>query len=309
MEQFLYLMMILHWRMCMTNRYRLSSNAFERESDEEKIEPQKVFFLAVEGNVTEKEYFEGISANRKTLGINAIVDVEVLNRGRKDTNSAPQYVIELLEEYLHLRENGKESLLNDIPNEFVDKYGIEFIRKFLEASESLSKRERNEFVTDLLKIGYDINYRKYLDKYHNDLDEFGILIDRDVHTHSETNMKECIKYCRKKGYSCYIVNPCFEFWLLLHLCDVKKEYKNYFNELLSNKKVSDNHTFVSKEVSRKAHHGKSFINFRKNYMPYINIAIERAKEFATEEEDLIDNLGCNIWKLIEKMKSYKGLIQ
>ena len=106
----------------MKNRYRLSSNAFEREDEEDKVEPQKIFFLSVEGNDTEKEYFDGISANRRQLGINAVVDVQVLNRRRKDTNSAPQQVVELLEEYLRLRENGKESLIEDIPESFIQKY-------------------------------------------------------------------------------------------------------------------------------------------------------------------------------------------
>ena len=159
----------------MKNKYRLSSDAFERETEEEKIQPQKIFFLSVEGNATEKEYLEGISAYRTQLGIHAIVDVQVLGRRRKDTNSAPQQVIELLEEYLQLRESGKESLIADIPSGFVEKYGEDFIRRYLEESDGISKRKKNEFVTDLLKIGYDINYRKYLQKYNSSLDEFGMI--------------------------------------------------------------------------------------------------------------------------------------
>ena len=61
----------------MTNKFRLSSKAFEREEESEKVKPHKIFFLSVEGNVTEKEYFEGLSSNRVKLGINSIVDVEV----------------------------------------------------------------------------------------------------------------------------------------------------------------------------------------------------------------------------------------
>ena len=53
-------MMILYWGIHMRNKYRLSSNAFEREEEADKIEPQKVFFLSVEGNATEKEYFENL---------------------------------------------------------------------------------------------------------------------------------------------------------------------------------------------------------------------------------------------------------
>lgn len=52
--------------------------------------------------MTEKEYFDGLSKNRVKIGINAKVDVEVLRRGKKDTNSAPQQVIELLEEYISI---------------------------------------------------------------------------------------------------------------------------------------------------------------------------------------------------------------
>lgn len=296
--------MILYWGIHMRNKYRLSSNAFEREEEADKIEPQKVFFLSVEGNATEKEYFEALSANRKLLGINAIVDIEVLNRRRKDTSSAPEDVIELLEEYLRLRECGRESIVKDIPREFIKRYGIDFIQNYLNGEKEISRKQKNHFLTDLRKIGYDINYRKYLDKYHSDLDEFGILIDRDMDTHSEENMRECIKYCRNKGYACYIANPCFEFWLLLHLSDVKSEYSNRMLEIKENKKISDKHTFVSKEVSDKAHHGKSGINFKRNYMPYIDIAISRAKEFASGEDELVDNIGCNVWKLIEAMKNY-----
>ncbi len=289
----------------MKNKYRLSSNAFERETEQDKIEPQKIFFLSVEGNETEKEYFEGISANRHHLGINAVVDVEVLNRRRKDTNSAPWQVIELLEEYLRLRESGNETLIQDIPGEFIQKYGEAFIQNFLDNGQDITKRQRNEFVTDLFKIGYDINYRKYLQKYNSDLDEFGILIDRDMQTHSEANMLECIEYCKEKNYSCYIVNPCFEFWLLLHLSDVKEEYSDRLSDVKENKRISQNHTFVSKEVSLKAHHGKSGINFKKNYMAYIDTAIARAKEFASDETELVGSIGCNIWKLLEAMKKYK----
>ena len=288
----------------MKNKYRLSSTVYEREEEKDKIEPTKIFFLSVEGNATEKEYFEGVSAHRRRLGINAKVDVEVLKRSSKDTGSAPFQVIELLEEYLRLRETGNESLIKDIPVEFVKKYGIEFIQDYLDGKDTISRKSRNAFITELMKIGYDINYRKYLQNYRSDLDEFGILIDRDMQTHSEINMLDCIRYCKEKNYACYIANPCFEFWLLLHLSDVKSEYADKMDMIIENKKVSAAHTFVSREVSRKAHHTKSGINFQKNYMPFIDLAIKRAKEFVSDEIELVDNVGCNVWKLLEKMEKY-----
>lgn len=197
------------------NEYRLSSNSFERETDAEKIPPQKIYFIAMEGNVTEKEYFEGLSFYRSALGINAKVDVLVLNRSRQDNNSAPSKVIELLEEYLMLRESHEEYDL-DIPKEFSTKYGDDFIRTYLEAPESLSRKDIQAFLNDLNSLGYDINYRQYLKKYDGDTDEFCILIDRDMHSHSKDNLQSCINHCKERNYKFFIANPCFEFWLLLH---------------------------------------------------------------------------------------------
>lgn len=286
-----------------TNKYRLASITFEREKDEEKIDPQKIYFLAVEGNVTEKEYFDGLSKFRAKLGIDARVDVEVLKRERRDTNSAPKDVIELLEEYVQLR--GKQSnLFQDIPGDFIKEYGIDFIEQYLNSPEALPKKERNKFVTSLRNIGYDINYRKYLSKYDNEMDEFCILIDRDIQTHSEVNIQDSVSYCSRKGYRCFIANPCFEFWLLLHLSDVKNEYAESMDLIKNNPKISDAHTFVSKQVSDKAHHGKGGIGFEIHYLPYVESAIERAKGFASDEVDLINNIGCNLWKLVEEMIKY-----
>jgi len=130
----------------MYNRYRLTSTVYDREDEAQKIIPEKRVFLSVEGNVTEKEYFDGLSKNRVKIGINAKVDVEVLRRGKKDTNSAPQQVIELLEEYIRLREQNEDDILQEVSEQhtFVSKEvsdrahhgksGINFARKYLPLS-------------------------------------------------------------------------------------------------------------------------------------------------------------------------------
>lgn len=286
----------------MKNKFRLHSEIFDRETEEEKIDPEKIYFISVEGNVTEREYFNGVSLYRNQLGIHAKVDIEVLGRNANDTNSAPEHVIELLEEYLSLREEGHESLIKDIPEYLINEFGIEFIQRFLNDDGQLSSTEKKRFIVELKKIGYDIQYRKYLLKYDNAYDEFCILIDRDAESHSMQDMKECIEYCRDNNYKCYVSNPCFEFWLLLHHSDVKEEYACHMNEIKRNPKVSQRHSFVSKELASKVHHGKKGIKFKDNYLPYIDLAIIPAKEFANDEMNLIENVGSNIWKLFEEMR-------
>ncbi|MCI9078315.1 MAG: RloB domain-containing protein [Lachnospiraceae bacterium] len=288
----------------MINKYRLSASIFEREEEKDKIKPQKIYFLSVEGNLTEKEYFEGVSANRKILGINALVNVEVLKRSNKDTNSAPKQVIELLEEYMRLRETSRHNLIEDIPEELIEKYGTVFIQTYLNSPEEIPKKEKNIFENELTKIGYNISYRKYLHQYQNKYDEFAILIDRDAQNHSEKNISESLEYCKSKGYKCYISNPCFEFWLLLHVSDIFQEYNDKLDIIKENARISRHNTFISKELSDKVHHGKSKINFKTNYLPNIDLAIERAKKFACEENDLVNKIGSNIWKLFESMRNF-----
>lgn len=42
----------------MQNKYRLRANQYDRETEDEKIRPYRIYYIAVEGNATEKEYFE-----------------------------------------------------------------------------------------------------------------------------------------------------------------------------------------------------------------------------------------------------------
>ena len=100
---------------------------------------------------------------------------------------------------------------------------------------------------------------RYLSKYTSNFDEFCILIDRDAGSHSSEDMNFILQYCKEKKYRCFITNPCFEFWLLLHFSDVYEEYSDQLDLIRENKKVSNAHTFVSNELSVKAHHGKKGI--------------------------------------------------
>ncbi len=287
----------------MANKYRLSSKAYDREAPDEQIAPKKIYFISVEGVSTEVEYLQGLSDYRTELGINTLVNIEVLRRKTKDGYSAPDQVVELLEEYLNLRETG-DDFFSDIPNEIKNEFTPEFIQSYLEAPDGINSKERSEFELALRKIGYDLAYRKYLSKYNSDFDEFCILIDRDAGSHSTDEMRFVLQYCEASNYRCFITNPCFEFWLLLHFSNVQEEYSDRLELIRENKKVSNAHTFVSNELSQKAHHGKKGLAFKEKYLPHIDEAILRASKFPSDNESLITNIGCNIWKLIKEMKSF-----
>lgn len=163
-------------------------------------------------------------------------------------------------------------------------------------------QERKQFSEDLIKIGIDIKYRQYLQAFRKDEDYFAIVLDRDRGSHSKQLMQECLDKCNQEGYGCFVTNPCFEFWLLLHLCDVKSEFSpEELEELYSNQTNSNRHTKVSCEVSKRAHHAKTITSdkFRKLYYPGIPQAIKNAESFSGSFPELFDHLGTNLPKLLD----------
>lgn len=290
----------------MINKYRLSSSYFDRESESDRIEPKKIYFMAVEGTRTEVQYFRKLNEHKSELGINAVLQVQVLDHKSKDGYSAPTQVLELLKDCYYLRKEGE--LFRDSPNQrplkdIFEKYGEEFIGNYLKNKGTISEEKLNEFYRDLYKAGIDIKYLEYLhDVGGNDSsDHFCIVIDRDKKSHSEEMMKSVISECNDNGYECYISNPCFELWLLFHRVDVKEKYKGQYDKIIKNEKISNKHTFVSYELSKISHHGKDIRNFESFYLPNIRTAIKRAKEFELDNYGLIDKIGSNVAILVEKI--------
>lgn len=278
-------------------RYRLSSSMFTPR--EEKIEnPGTVIYISAEGEATEKDYFEHMQTCFRRLGKRISVHIEVLGHRKGDGLSAPSYVVDLMDEYIRLRSEGI------IPREISERISSARIsaddyNNYL-IGEELSEEKYTTISSILLELGIDINYRKFLQEFKAyETDRFVVVMDRDCRNHHEEELQECMKVCKEKGYEFYLTNPCFEFWLLLHLCDVKKEYSTQMNELLANQHVSNQHTFVSKEVSNKVGHGKHipFDCFLKNYWGHIIQAKSQAAQFATSLEDILDNLGTNLGQL------------
>ena len=282
----------------LNSQYRLRSSAFERSEESNLIEPKKVIFLSVEGDETERTYFTHLG---ETLD-SSIIHIEVLRHRRGDGYSDPIHVIELLQEYLDVRQGAL--IPNVILNQIVAKYSNEIIQTYLTTPDELDQRLKNSIQSDLLLLGIDVEYRRYLQRYDSATDFFGVVLDRDCGSHSRKVMEDSVNYCQGKGFHCYISNPCFEFWLLLHLCDVMTEFGDEERkQLLLNPTISAHHTQASFEVSKRAHHRKRISQavFMEKYYPNIEIAIRRSKNFALQFPKLYDKLGTNIPELLEKI--------
>lgn len=278
----------------MTNRYRLRSSAFERPQGDLDAEPRRAFVLSLEGTRTEPDYFRGLNEaiNKGRMDISNCIIVPLEKR---DTNSDPKSVIALLEEYINLRET---DVCERLPSDFLEKYSRREIRDFLDSAPGLSKARRREIEEDLLLLGFDLPYQYYLSKFDGPNDVFAIVIDHD----KRPNLRKHIEYCQEKGYNVFLSNPCFEFWLLLHLTDVKQKYKEA--DLLENERVSKRHTFLSREVSRLCGSANT-VDFEGKYLTGVEYAIQQAKLFETNIYGLLENLGTNLGVFFEMLRNRK----
>lgn len=279
--------------------YRLGSSSLFVRSNEDTIEPKRVVFLSAEGTLTEVNYFKYIERYRTQLGIDAIVHIEILRK--HDTNSDPDNVLALLEEYVNFRDS--EMFEKEISSLNLQNYSSEFIRSYLDDASAIPVKKRRKFEATLRDERIDLLYLDFLSKYRGKEDAFGIVIDRDWRSHSADQMNRVIQKCREKNYLCYITNPCLEFWLLLHVSDVKIEYAETLDKILDNEVDDKDNSFVSnllheKTGQRKCIQQKTFERF---YLPNIDVAIERAKCFAPCDE-LLEKIGSNLGELFDLLR-------
>lgn len=271
-------------------------NRFERP---ETQSIKRVVFLSVEGEVTERRYFEFVRESRETLGIKSVVEIHVLRRG--DSSSSPEKVVELLENYLEVRNNN--DFLAEVDKLELKHYDKEFIHKYLEAPDTIDVKEKRQFEGFLKEEQLDLTYLLFLNKFkgsdNGENDVFGIVIDRDAGNHSPENMARIFDECDEKGYRCFLTNPRFEFWLLLHVADVKSEYPDELEKMLDfNDETVDKHllekTGGGKKIQRKT--------FDTYFLPNIDTAIERANGLCTSRNELLDQLGSTLGELFELLR-------
>lgn len=293
--------------MAIVNSFRLSSDALERQGDG-MSSPKRIIFLSVEGERTEIDYFNHYRAFLfETRGRDYPIDVRVLTHFR-DGGSSPVHCLRLLEECEKLRQDRELIPFPGVMDRFEGEYAREDLEALCQDPHCKGPEVAEKFLGELLEFGIDYNYREFLLNINNgnsENDAFAIVIDRDAHNHPESKMREVFALCADKGYGCYMSTPCFEFWLLLHLEDVKSvRSQEDLEKLLANRHVSNRHTFISQLVSNMAHHSKGISRntFDIYYAPNTATAKARAASFATGTENLLTSLGTDVAKLIDEIE-------
>lgn len=143
---------------------------------------------------------------------------------------------------------------------------------------------------------------RYKEKYDLEEDELCLIIDRDRKSFHEDQFDEIMKKCNDKKYSLYLSNPCFEFWLLLHLIEEELSDDEKI-KLISNDKISPSVNYIDTKLTELI--GFTYdkkINFD-TYKLGVRKAIENSKNYEEELVKLKTTLGTNLQNLIGKIIS------
>ena len=127
-------------------------------------------------------------------------------------------------------------------------------------------------------------------------DYYFAVVDRDKETHTEIDLRNCQKICEDHQYRLCLTNPCFEFYLLMHLEDLSSYDEATLAQIKENKRVSSHHSFVSNRLSQLAHHAKTITErtFRQNYLDNYPKAKQQLSQLASDFESLLNNIGSNV---------------
>lgn len=303
-------------------RIKTNNSYFERPS--QIREPKSKHFLIFEGTKTEEIYFNTYLKKNNVIG-----DVYFFLRDKdKESWSNPKKIMDLLIDVI----NGNEKISFTYDTIFSDLY--EYMHEF--NTVVTKKVLKNKYIGELKKqcinqhdaIDIDIFnkiinklIRYYAEKYkieevfhdeqtlkdvieqqstfNQDIDKIYLIVDRDKKSFDEEQYDYIMKKIIDYNVKFYVINPCFEFWLLLHYKDCL-EYSN--EQLINNDYVHTNNTFVYEEL-KKCDSSYSKTKFEsEKYIDRINIAIDNAKKFETDIHLLKDNVGTNLGFLFEDLK-------
>ncbi len=129
-------------------------------------------------------------------------------------------------------------------------------------------------------------------------DELWMIIDKD----RWTNIPEIIQKCNDlKNMFVAVSNPCFEFWLLLHIKNIDDYSKEELNAIIQNKKVTNKKKYIDTQITEILGSYNKSNPEPKRFIPFINKAVSQAKKLDNPTEDFPQKLGSHVYKLVEKI--------
>ena len=316
---------------------RESKRFAQRSTKQEKVEPRKKYFLLFEGEETEPRYFDMINRNRDALNINPLIELVPLMRSYGENGwSSPKKILDRLLENLEEEKAGRityKRILYWITEYLEDERQITIKNKLMayawdimcqvcqedlcaNLDDAVEKKDIPDVCYKILSIlQQEKVFKKMVDAlpeiikehsitFEENFDKVCLIIDRDKHSFIAAESEKdqygyVIQKCREYGFGCYLTNPCFEFWLLLHFDAIHNLDKN---KMLENTKQGKK-TYVEREL-RKLLPGYSKSRYNADqFSSLIDTAIKNEKLFCEDEEELRTMLGSRVGVLIQELRT------
>lgn len=140
---------------------------------------------------------------------------------------------------------------------------------------------------------------KYKEKFGLEDNELCLVIDRDKGSFFDDQFDDILEQCKEKKYRCFISNPCFEFWLILHLIDAK--FTDEEKQLLLENEKENGLNYIDAKLSEllgKKYNKKIYFD---HYKEGIQKALKNSLDYENDIKKLKFSLGTNVSSLIEQM--------
>lgn len=131
-------------------------------------------------------------------------------------------------------------------------------------------------------------------------DELWMIIDKD----RWKNIPTIVELCKKQGNMHVAVsNPCFEFWILLHIKNIETLTEQESQDLIANSKVSSKKRYIDFYLGNLLDGGYNKTNPRpERYLDKVDHAIEQAEKLNNKKEDFPLSLGSHVYKIMKKIR-------
>jgi len=129
-----------------------------------------------------------------------------------------------------------------------------------------------------------------------DTDEFWMIVDKD-----RWKLDKWVEKCKQeKNFNIAISNPCFEFWLLLHVIKIDDLTQEEIEKISKNEKISNNKRFIDQLLTNNLGEPYNKSNIQpERFIANIQNAIEQAR--LLNNNDIMNNIGSHNYLLVQKL--------
>jgi hypothetical protein len=264
-------------------------------------DPKIFYFVFTEGCKTEILYFNELS---KSEIIKESIEIKVMDRCTANIGDSNQYhivknVTSFIENASRIPKKSRKAI-KKLLDKIVDSTFC--LNDMMELQLQLQEIKKKGILDDCESIPNQIDAILTMSDYDNNYDKICVIIDRDSGSFSKDKYDEVISIASKQKYLLGISNPCFEFFLVLHISDCQDVDEN---DLLQNAKITSRKRFTEDLLSKEMIKHERQYNKNKYDCEFlinnIRVGIENSKSFESGIQELKDKAGTSVFLIIENI--------